>query len=68
MSQIAILERKSRSMKLAEEDLEVAQILDRLDKLSKPAENPGVAYRNLDTIAALVHTLRGKLSLPALDA
>jgi hypothetical protein len=60
MSNLAVLERKYDSMKRVD-DTEIVQILDRLDKLSKRPENPGVAYRNLETIEALVNTLREKL-------
>lgn len=60
MSYLAILERKTVSMKRADND-EVLQILDRLEKLSIRPENPGVGYRNLETINALVNTLREKL-------
>ncbi len=60
MSYLAILERKTNSMKRADND-EVLQILDRLEKLSIRPENPGVGYRNLETINALVNTLREKL-------
>lgn len=61
MSNATVLERNYDSMKRADE-AEILQILDRLDKLSTRPENPGMAYRNLETIAALVHPLRGKLS------
>jgi hypothetical protein len=43
------------------EDLE--QILKRILKLSNQADNPGVAYRNLETIHALAETLVKKLGL-----
>ncbi len=46
-------------------DTDIQQILDRLDKLSKRPENPGVAYRNLETIEALVTTLRFRLDVSA---
>jgi hypothetical protein len=65
MSNIAVLERNQVSMKRRSEEEEIGQILDRLDKLSKRPENPGVAYRNLETIEALVNTLREKLDKPA---
>lgn len=60
MSYLSILERKSASMKRTEND-EILQILDRLEKLSVRPENPGLGYRNLETINALVNTLREKL-------
>lgn len=66
MSQVATLdagklsERSECSMKRAEEE-DIQQILERLEKLSKRPENPGMAYRNLETINALISTLRGRL-------
>jgi hypothetical protein len=60
MSYLSILERKSACMKRTEND-EILQILDRLEKLSVRPENPGLGYRNLETINALVNTLREKL-------
>ena len=66
MSQVATLdagkmsERSACSMKRAEEE-DIQQILERLEKLSKRPENPGMAYRNLETINALISTLRGRL-------
>lgn len=60
MSYLSILERKTVSMKRTEND-EILQIIDRLEKLSVRPENPGVGYRNLETINALVNTLREKL-------
>lgn len=56
-----ILERNIISMKRADEE-DVLQILERLEKLSIRPENPGLAYRNLETINALVNALRQKLS------
>lgn len=70
MSQVATLdtgnmsERSACSMKRAEEE-DIRQILERLEKLSKRPENPGMAYRNLETINALISTLRGKLDQTA---
>ena len=60
-SNLAILERNTVSMKRADEE-EILQILDRLEKLSKRPENPGVGYRNLETINALVNALRERLA------
>lgn len=60
MNSAMVVERKQEAMKRADAE-EIQQIMDRLEKLSQRPENPGVAYRNLDTIAALVHTLREKL-------
>jgi len=40
----------------------IQKILERLEKLSRRPENPGVAYRNLETIHALIHTLREKMN------
>ena len=60
MTYLAILERNTAFMKRSEQD-EILQILDRLEKLSIRPENPGVGYRNLETINALVNTLREKL-------
>ncbi|HEY9745363.1 MAG TPA: hypothetical protein V6C99_04010 [Oculatellaceae cyanobacterium] len=51
-------------MKRAEEE-DIQQILERIEKLSQRPENPGMAYRNLETINALVNTLRGKLGTVA---
>ena len=42
---------------------ELEQILKRILKLSDQADNPGVAYRNLETIHALAETLVKKLDL-----
>lgn len=64
MSYLSILERKSACMKRTEND-EILQILDRLEKLSVRPENPGLGYRNLETINALVNTLREKLESKA---
>ncbi len=61
MTNQSILERNTVSMKRAQEE-DVLQILERLEKLSKRPENPGLAYRNLETINALVNALREKLS------
>ncbi len=61
MSYLSILERKTVSMKRTEND-DILQIIDRLEKLSVRPENPGVGYRNLETINALVNTLREKLA------
>lgn len=61
MTYLSILERNTASMKRSEQD-EILQILDRLEKLSVRPENPGVGYRNLETINALVNALREKLS------
>ncbi len=44
-----------------EEDADIQQIIERLDKLSRRPENPGMAYRNLETIQALVETLKKKI-------
>jgi hypothetical protein len=60
MSNTPVLERMHEPMNRADAK-EVQQIIERLDKLSQRPENPGVAYRNLETISALIHTLRGKL-------
>lgn len=57
-------ERSACSMKRAEEE-DIQQILERLEKLSKRPENPGMAYRNLETINALISALRGKLGTVA---
>lgn len=62
MTYLSILERNTASMKRSEQD-EILQILDRLEKLSVRPENPGVGYRNLETINALVNALREKLSV-----
>lgn len=64
MSYLSLLERKTNAMKRVDND-EVLQILDRLEKLSIRPENPGVGYRNLETINALVNTLREKLETKA---
>lgn len=65
MSHVAHFDERSvRSMKRAEED-DIQQILERLEKLSLRPENPGMAYRNLDTINALVSTLRTRLDAAA---
>jgi hypothetical protein len=53
-------ERSACSMKRAEEE-DIRQILERLEKLSQRPENPGMAYRNLETINALISALRSKL-------
>ena len=64
MSNLAILERNTESMKRADEE-EILQILDRIEKLSLRPENPGLAYRNLETINALMNTLRERLGKKA---
>ena len=56
--------RHNKIEQLEDED-ELRQILERLDKLSKRPENPGLAYRNLETIHALVEALRKKILAPA---
>ena len=61
---VAVLERTTESMKRADEE-EIIQILDRIEKLSQRAENPGLAYRNLETINALIITLRERLGQKA---
>ena len=61
MAPLAILERKSLSMKQANEE-QVLQIMERIEKLSQRPENPGMAYRNLETINALMNALRERLS------
>ena len=60
MTSVAILERKSLSMKQAQQE-EVLQILERIEKLSQRPEDPGMAYRNLETINALMNALRERL-------
>jgi len=60
MAPMAILERKSLSMKQANEE-QVLQIMERIEKLSQRPENPGMAYRNLETINALLNALRERL-------
>ncbi len=60
MTTVAILERKSLSMKQANEE-QVLQIMERIEKLSQRPENPGMAYRNLETINALLSALRERL-------
>ena len=62
MTKAAILERDFGSMKRADHE-EISMILERLEKLSRRPENPGLAYRNLETINALMETLRQKLSV-----
>lgn len=64
MTNLAILERNTESMKRADEE-ELLQILDRIEKLSKRPENPGLAYRNLETINALMNNLRERLGKKA---
>lgn len=61
---VAVLERNNVSMKRADEEA-IIQILDRLEKLSQRPENPGLAYRNLETINALMNTLRERLGQKA---
>jgi hypothetical protein len=64
MTQRATIERKNPLMKRAvDTDEDIVQILERLNKLSKRPDNPGQAYQNLETINALVNTLRGKLDI-----
>jgi hypothetical protein len=48
---------------------EIHMIVDRLEKLShgRP-ENPGVAYRNLENISALTHTLKERLGFSKEEA
>ncbi len=58
MATVAILERND--MKRADEE-DIQKIIQRLEKLSARPENPGVAYRNLETINALLEPLRKKL-------
>jgi hypothetical protein len=60
MTNVATLERNTVSMKRADEE-EILQILDRIEKLSQRPENPGIASRNLETINALMNTLRERL-------
>lgn len=62
MSNLAILERKIVSMIGSSDDKEILQILERIEKLSQRPENPGIAYRNLETINALMETLRDRLN------
>ncbi len=62
MTPVAILERKSLSMKQATNDQQVLQILERIEKLSQRPEDPGMAYRNLETINALMNALRERLA------
>lgn len=45
-----------------QEDTDIQQILERLDKLSRRPENPGLAYQNLEAINALTEALRQKLT------
>jgi len=42
---------------------EVLQIMERIEKLSQRPENPGMAYRNLETINALMNALRERLAV-----
>lgn len=44
-----------------EEEEEIRKIINRIKKLSLRPENPGVAYRNLETIQALVEALDAKI-------
>ncbi|HEY9687261.1 MAG TPA: hypothetical protein V6C52_09820 [Coleofasciculaceae cyanobacterium] len=60
MSNVATLKKNLPSAKQTDED-NIQQILERLDKLSKRPEDPGMAYRNLEMINALVLNLRDKL-------
>lgn len=66
MTKAALIDMKRVSKQYGDDD--VLQILDRLEKLSKRPENPGLAYRNLETINALVNTLREKLGQEAAGA
>jgi hypothetical protein len=61
MTPVAILERKSLFMTQAKNEEEVLQIMERIEKLSQRPENPGMAYRNLETINALMNALRERL-------
>lgn len=63
MTNVATLERSTRSKRAGKlmDTEDIAQILDRLEKLSKRPDNPGMAYRNLETINALINTLRERL-------
>ena len=45
----------------SEMDEEMLRIIDRITKLSQRPDNPGMAYRNLETINALVYSLNQKL-------
>jgi hypothetical protein len=63
-SNVAVLERITDSMKRADEE-EILQILERIEKLSQRPDNPGMAYRNLETINALMNTLRERLGQKA---
>ncbi len=45
-----------------QEDTDILRILERIDKLSRRPENPGLAYQNLEVINALTETLRQKLA------
>lgn len=60
MSNLAVLER-TPGVKKRVDDQDIQQILERLEKLSQRPENPGLAYRNLETINALIDTLKDKL-------
>jgi hypothetical protein len=60
MATVAILERNDLSMKRGDDE-DIRKILERLEKLSARPENPGMAYRNLETINALIEPLRKKL-------
>lgn len=44
-----------------EEEEQILRIIARIHKLSLRPENPGVAYRNLETIHALVEALDVKI-------
>lgn len=61
MAPAEILERKSLSMKQAKNDEQVLQIMERIEKLSQRPEDPGMAYRNLETINALMNALKERL-------
>lgn len=61
MTPLAKPERNTASMKRADDDNEILQILDRIEKLSLRPQNPGLAYQNLENINALTTTLRQKI-------
>lgn len=50
---------------VVQEDEDILQILERLEKLSKRPENPGLAYRNLEMINALLETLKQRINHPS---
>jgi hypothetical protein len=41
---------------------DILQILERIDKLSRKPDNPGLAYQNLEIIHALIEALRQKIA------